>query len=170
MKFLCYLITFLQIFLISCNQIPSQNNAVTGIIPKPVLSENIRGQFKLEEDARISVSGDPEKLDGITRYFIREILNITGIQLQLTGNSSEESSIQFLLKDGGEPPESYRLTILPGQMKIEAGDAAGLFYGIQTFLQMIASGTGSTDHLSVSCIKIEDEPEFKWRGMHLDVS
>ncbi len=170
MKFLVYLFTSIQILSISCNWPPSQSDIVSGIIPKPVLSEKIKGQFILSETSRISVSGNLEELDRLSSYFINEIDHVTGIHLQRSKRSSEGSSIQFILNDAGESAESYKLTILPDQLKIEAGETAGLFYGIQTFLQLITRETDSTDQISIDCIRIEDKPQFEWRGMHLDVS
>jgi hexosaminidase len=143
---------------------------VSGIIPKPVYVENLQGQFILSDASMISVSGNSEELDGLSSYFINEIESVTGIQLQRAGQQAEDGSIQLILNESMESPEGYKLSIRPGQLKIEACETAGLFYGIQTFLQVIASGTQGTDQLSVSCMKIEDRPQFEWRGMHLDVS
>jgi len=127
MKFPFWLFISIQILLMSCNRSPSHTGEAPGIIPKPVLSEHMKGQFVLSGAARISVSGDPEELDMISSYFITEIERLTGFHLQLTRHNAGAGSIQFILKDTGESPEGYRLTILPDQLKIEAGDAAGLY-------------------------------------------
>jgi hexosaminidase len=59
---------------------------------------------------------------------------------------------------------------------IRARTAAGLFYGAQTFRQLLpAEGFGTRksvrrEAVAILCVRIEDYPRFKWRGMHLDVS
>ncbi|MEO7659777.1 MAG: family 20 glycosylhydrolase, partial [Pyrinomonadaceae bacterium] len=45
---------------------------------------------------------------------------------------------------------------------------AGLFYGLQTFLQIIP--TAYSGPISLQFVSISDIPRFKYRGMHLDVA
>jgi hexosaminidase len=64
--------------------------------------------------------------------------------------------------------EEYHMEISSYHIEIRGGGKAGVFYGIQTLLQML------TDEMSppyqIPCIHIHDYPRFTWRGMHLDVS
>jgi hexosaminidase len=58
---------------------------------------------------------------------------------------------------------------------IRASTQAGLFYGVQTLLQLLppqvyAPTAASGVHWTVPCVRIEDQPRFKWRGLMLDVS
>jgi hexosaminidase len=57
----------------------------------------------------------------------------------------------------------YKLNILPGTIQI-IGKEQGIFYGIQTFMQM------TFQNLNLQSCTITDYPRFSWRGMHLDVS
>lgn len=61
--------------------------------------------------------------------------------------------------------ESYRLTITPKRVLMEAADEAGLFYAQETFLQLTRIGKGKIN----SCM-IEDRPRYSWRGFMLDES
>lgn len=65
-------------------------------------------------------------------------------------------------------PESYTLSVTPQQILIRATSGAGLFYGLQTLLQLAQpSGAGS---YSIASVEIEDTPRFAYRGLMLDVS
>ena len=64
-------------------------------------------------------------------------------------------------------PESYILSVTPKHILIQASSGAGLFYGIQTLLQLSQpSGTG----YSIVSVEVQDTPRFAYRGMMLDVS
>jgi hexosaminidase len=71
--------------------------------------------------------------------------------------------------------EGYHLEVAPGRVTLRAPELAGLFYGVQTIRQLLpadifreAKATGVT--WSMPAVVIEDQPRFRWRGGHLDVS
>lgn len=64
-------------------------------------------------------------------------------------------------------PESYTLSVTPQQIRIRATSGAGLFYGIQTLLQL---SRPSLAGYSFPAVEIEDTPRFAYRGVMLDVS
>lgn len=70
--------------------------------------------------------------------------------------------------------EGYTLDISPHLITIEAGDRAGLFYGIQTLLQLMPAGVLREgfhyDIFDIPCISITDYPRFGYRGFSLDVA
>ena len=66
------------------------------------------------------------------------------------------------------------LTVAADQVKIEAPQKAGVFYGIQTLLQLLPTSIYNPSPVEgvkwiIPCVEIEDKPRFQWRGMHLDV-
>jgi len=70
-------------------------------------------------------------------------------------------------------PEGYELTVATNSVVIRAPGEAGLFYGVQTLLQLLPpeilsplpAGSGPW---SVPCVYIQDTPRFAWRGWMLD--
>lgn len=62
-------------------------------------------------------------------------------------------------------PEAYRLQIRRNEALIQASAPAGIFYGIQTLLQLLP--LEGKKH--IPCLDISDRPRFIYRGMHLDV-
>ncbi|MBS1571505.1 MAG: family 20 glycosylhydrolase [Bacteroidetes bacterium] len=61
--------------------------------------------------------------------------------------------------------ENYYSLKVAKDIVIEAKDGKGIFYGIQSLIQLLQENE-STGKLSYLTIK--DEPTFQWRGMHLD--
>ncbi len=70
--------------------------------------------------------------------------------------------------------EGYTLEVTFKSVKISANRPVGLFYGVQTFLQLfpkeIESQTVVKKSWAVPAVKIADYPRFAWRGLMLDVS
>ena len=77
--------------------------------------------------------------------------------------------VVYLDSQGSEtlPAEGYRLSITPDSIVL-TGIGAGLFYGIQSLIQLFPNETGTTAILP--CLTIEDRPRFHYRGFMLDVS
>lgn len=64
--------------------------------------------------------------------------------------------------------EGYSLKVTPREIVVEACDAAGAFYAVQTLLQTAVKDT--TGMWSIPCMEIKDAPRFPYRGLMLDVS
>ena len=82
-------------------------------------------------------------------------------------DNRKSGTIRLVIKDSIgsiSSPEGYRMNITPKEITVEATSGAGLFYGVQTILQM------ARDNNSVACGTITDEPAFAYRGLMLDVS
>ena len=76
----------------------------------------------------------------------------------------------LITKDNSQlpSPESYTLEVTPRKITVQATSGAGLFYGVQTLLQMAQPAMGDT--WSVQSTTIQDSPRFEYRGLMLDVS
>jgi len=65
----------------------------------------------------------------------------------------------------GACSESYELVVRPGRIDLEAHGAPGIFYGIQTLVQLLRQ-TGRRP----PCLVLRDKPAFADRGFYLDVT
>ena len=77
------------------------------------------------------------------------------------------------IKDLGT--EGYKLIVTPDRIEIKANKPNGIFYGVQTLLQMLPplilnSSRQDYSLCKIECAEIEDYPRFQWRGLLLDVS
>ena len=64
--------------------------------------------------------------------------------------------------EGG--PEAYRLTASADGVRIAGGGQAGVFYGVQTLVQLVAASA------TIQATVIDDAPRFAYRGVMLDVA
>ncbi|MFB7507392.1 beta-N-acetylhexosaminidase [Streptomyces broussonetiae] len=78
--------------------------------------------------------------------------------------------------DPGLPPEGYRLVSDAWPIRIEGGSPAGVFWGAQTFRQLLGADAFRRAPLrperawEVPAVAVEDGPRFRWRGLLLDVA
>jgi len=73
--------------------------------------------------------------------------------------------IRLEIEDRGTP-ESYTLAADASGVRIAGTDAAGLFYGVQTLVQLL----GTARDKRIGPLEIEDRPRFAYRGVMLDVA
>ena len=69
--------------------------------------------------------------------------------------------------------EGYELTVAPDSVVVRAPATAGVFYGVQSLLQMLpvqsyAQSPATNVVWTVPCAYIYDQPRFPWRGVMLD--
>ena len=80
--------------------------------------------------------------------------------------------IQFI-QDLNLSPEAYVLNIKKKSIDITAQSDQGAFYAIQSLRQLLPAAfenkTFSNTTTQIPCVLIKDQPEFSYRGMHLDV-
>lgn len=71
--------------------------------------------------------------------------------------------------------ENYDLSMNQNQLLLVAEGNEGVFYGIETLIQLMplertVSGVLGDAELKIPCANIKDSPRYQWRGMHLDCS
>ena len=135
--------------------------------------------FINDRTALLFTAGDEEAMN-TARMFAGHLEMAGGPVLTALGVSSNYMNIPGIIfiikKDTHIPSEGYVLTVSKNNIIIEGGSGAGLFYGMQTLLQLLPPEIFASKALqagntwSVPCIKVLDHPRFPYRGMHLDVS
>ena len=160
----------LVVFLFLSCGLFAQSDPYLGIIPAPVSVSKGSGEFKLDPETNILVdSPDSRAVHFFVQYlkkagYVNTVVDINRVDRK---NYSLKNTISLTLNyKGNLPPEGYQLQIT-GQQVIVDGRGAGMFYGIQTLIQLI-HGT-SPGYANIPCAVIKDYPRFPYRGMHLDV-
>ncbi len=152
------------------------NASSPAIIPLPQKMELHPGAFKLAADTHLYA----DSASGKTAQFLAARLReATGYPVNFVSSESNDMRGNILLttKDAKSSlgPEGYELMATPESVVIRAPTQAGLFYGVQTLLQLLPPKIFSTNVVTnvdwqMPCVQIEDWPRFKWRGLMLDVS
>ena len=151
----------------------TQNNI--SIIPQPVKLVKNEGHFTLPANISISSDENPELKTALADLTER-LSTPTGFHVQLINGSSATIRISLnKTADSKIGTEGYQLLVTPKKVTITANQPAGIFYGIQSFLQLLpAEIAGNTVVTGLSwvapCVSITDYPRFGWRGLMLDVS
>ncbi|TDX00809.1 family 20 glycosylhydrolase [Dinghuibacter silviterrae] len=126
------------------------------IIPAPVSLTKTPGTFVL--DAGTVIHSESADLAQTASWFGGLV------HLDVAKHSKKQITLALLKEaDTTLGKEGYTLSVKPGGVTIKANTPAGVFYGLQTLLQMI-------DGHSLPCAEITDYPRFGWRGLMLDVS
>lgn len=86
-------------------------------------------------------------------------------QAMLVGAGSASNKVNFRVDPNATdiPDEGYQLEINEAGVRLTAKTETGLFYGKQTLLQLLTPN-------GLPYVKINDQPRFPYRGLHLDVS
>ena len=136
------------------------------VIPVPLKMEQGTGSFLLSEKTKLYTN-----LQGGEAELWENYLKALPVQLK-EARMKDRKQMLFLLITPKTPqlpsPESYTLSVTPQRIEIRATSGAGLFYGMQTLLQLMQPT--STGSYSVPSVEIEDTPRFAYRGLMLDVS
>lgn len=141
------------------------------LIPIPLKVKYENGSFVLSSQSKITIGNPDEKTEKIAQYLTEQIKFLTGFSIDIDSKSTPEVNIIALKTDyKTQNKEAYSLKIENSVVEINGASAQGLFYGVQTLLQLIYPNEIKNESINLSCLEINDEPAFSWRGMHLDVS
>jgi hexosaminidase len=149
------------------------------IIPLPRQMERTSGAFQLGPKTRILT--DPA-LAETGEYLAEHLRKSTGYPFEI-GDTLRLKIVTFegnivLTTVGANTnlgAEGYELNVASNSVVIRAPQPAGVFYGVQSLLQLLPPEVFATKRVSgvewrIPCVQIQDQPRFKWRGFMLDVS
>ncbi len=156
------------------NAVFAQKNELA-LIPEPVSVVQGPGNFVLTASTRILHA--PPSLDTMAKMLALRLKQSTGYNITTglsTQNQSGKNISLQLTQDAAIPKEGYQLDVAANNIVLKARDVSGIFYGIQTLLQLlpkeIESASVTTAKWEIPVVKISDHPRFGWRGLMLDCS
>lgn len=144
------------------------------VIPKPVEVKIGKGYFVLNANTQIKYS---DNLFNEAECFIEQIHISTGLQLY-SSNAVKSNFIELKIDPALQEKynnEAYKIDVSEGKVIIAGGCETGIFYGLQTLMQLMPEIVYSRMNLgiaeiSIPCVEILDYPRFEWRGFMLDAS
>ncbi len=156
----------------SCGSRVEAENVVS-IIPQPVKVEIKTGTWELMPNAVIVYKNDAAR--SVAQMLAENLRKPTGFSVNV--KNAKNGDIRLVLNEVADSligDEGYALFVSSNGVEISANKPAGLFYGVQTFMQLFPKEIESKDLLRVKwtipVVRITDYPRFKWRGLMLDVS
>lgn len=168
-----FLILAIICFFGSCCSQPQVGADVNPIVPQPASVEIMNDvAFLLDGSAAIVYSGKGAEN---SQAYLRDYLERHyGVSPRKWGLRKIELKV---VEDSSAVEGAYSLEVAPRKISIVGKNEAGLFYGVQTLLQLLPVGAVAGEEggivgkkIMVPAVRIEDEPAFRYRGMHLDVA
>lgn len=142
------------------------------IIPRPLHVSQTEGSFRLTSKM---VIGYDAKLKPQAEYLAQKLSGSTGWDLQLKEGARKADLVLSLSDADTLKAEGYRLDVTRRRVQIAGRDASGVFYGIQSLLQLFPPQIYSEVRQRqvdwcVPCVSVSDAPQHPWRGIMLDVA
>lgn len=150
------------------------------IIPAPASLLVNTGHFILPKTVTIEAPVQPTLAQALSD--LKSHLSIpTGYAVSINSAGAQKAgpaTIRLVLNKTPDEllgSEGYDLSVTPKNVVIRANQPAGLFYGIQSLLQLLPAAIESKSLVKQAsweapCVTIKDYPRFSWRGLMFDVS
>ena len=156
--------TYLLIFLIvhSC-ALFGQN-----ILPTPMHINTLNSKFTFKSN--IIVAYDNECLES-AQYLTKRLKDYA--QTKVVESNTGDIVLSWETDDLNMVKEGYKLKITDDQIKISANSESGIFYGIQSLLQLFpnevqAGKPFKLSGVALAGIEIIDQPKYEWRSFMFD--
>lgn len=176
--------TLILFFLTACQhpkpelQLPKTDLAKAPMIPIPKKITPTHSAFALDQYTGIYTSSTESGIEGVANYLSEKISEKTGLRLAVNDTQEETLERMIFINQSDElavdSPEGYQLYISKDTIILNAKTNEGAFRGVQTLRQVIPEKSNDTLNAQpiwpVPTGKILDEPNFKYRGIMLDVA
>lgn len=168
------LFLLLHAFILVC---VAQSQQSLNIIPEPVSVTVGQGRYPL--GSSLVIGGDLAREEVMkTAQHLAGKLQATSGKTITINPADAAAAIRLLLiptLDAEIGKEGYRLEVTANGVVIKANQPAGLFYGVQTLIQLLPPAVEGKSldagaDWSVPQVSIVDYPRFGWRGFMFDVS
>ncbi|MGX5689137.1 beta-N-acetylhexosaminidase [Arcticibacter tournemirensis] len=157
-------LTILIVLFICCYSAIAQIN----IIPKPtkVTVPPAEGSLLMNEKTQIVVKSPA--LQNSADFLNDYLIQFYGFPLKSRDVKGTGGTVYLSLNKSGGDAGGYTLRVGKSGIQIEGNDPTGVFYGVQSLIQLLPSE--KTSGLKIPYVSISDSPRFSYRGMHLDVA
>lgn len=153
---------FIVVFLLASLTLSAQS-AYNVVVPRPASVEYGAGNITVPDE--VGISDGFGVSSGVMDYITSELTSEYGI-----GVTGSGAPLEIVLGRNDElPAEGYELEFNEISIILSASSESGIFYGFQTFFQMLNACRQYEYHsYTFPCQKICDAPRFPWRAYMLD--
>ena len=150
--------------------------ATAPIVPMPRKCVEKKGYFTVNEKTVIALPEESDSLLNAVSVWNDLFATAAGFSLKISTSAPANNVIRCRLTDRVTHAEGYKLKVSRSAIHIDARTSRGIFYAFQTLRQLLPSAIESSGRVemntpwNIPCVEIEDEPEFGYRGVMLDVS
>lgn len=146
------------------------------IIPEPVKITKHTGQFVLPKLVVVQSSSTPE-MNSVFDLLKTKFSTAAGKTVSVKA-SAPAAAIKLVINKKADAvlgKEGYLLSVKATGITISANQPAGLYYGVQTLMQLLPKEIEGLEvaknvKWAVPVVDIYDYPRFEWRGLMFDVS
>jgi hexosaminidase len=179
MKKLSFSLSMTVLLLLTACSVDRKPLGEINLIPKPVRMQVNPGYIELNRNFIITYPAEETRLKNTADLLSAQLQSLTEFDFKVEKAQSSRKNSIFISIDSTLRnelgPEGYILKSGYKKIEITGSAAAGVFYGIQSLIQLLpVIETGHDGEKAVSwripSVEITDYPRFSWRGMHLDVS
>jgi len=155
----------------------TDQDAGPAIVPRPAEVEVSPGYFQIKPSTSVLVRGEAQGIYAVGNYLADWLRQRTGYEVPVrTLKRGEEPDGDFVLVSAARADlgdEYYRLNATPKLVTLFAPHPRGLFLGVQTIRQLLPAAAetatpGDEIGWQLPCVRVADEPRYRWRGMLLD--
>jgi len=144
------------------------------VLPFPNKVLNRGGTITLSSNNWVIANVSDSVSSELAAYLVRSLGKITGEDARITdiySTRKHQQSIKIELDNNIQSgtTESYTIDITSPHIKIKAKSASGIYYGIQTLLQLLKSGANNSTY-ELPKIVIKDSPNYLVRGITIKQS
>ena len=162
--------------LISSLTFSQQAKPAFAIIPEPVKITPHTGQYTLPKLIVVQAASNPA-VTPVLDLLKKKLSTAAGKTLSVK-TSAANAGIKLVLAKKADAvlgKEGYYLSVNSKGITITANEPAGLYYGVQTLLQLLPNSiegkvVATGVKWVVPAVEITDYPRFSWRGLMFDVS
>ena len=147
----------------------SDASARIAIIPEPVSLQAGSGSFTITPHTTLVLAG--KDLENSANFFNLYLKKYYGFTLKVKKSRKQSSAgADAIVLSYGQTDKAvkgaYHMEVKPQSAAITGNDAPGVFYGIQSLIQLLPPRKSQS--LEIPCVEIQDQPRFAYRGMMLD--
>ncbi len=146
-------------------------NKGINIIPAPASLTQNEGNFTLPKS--VTFYAPTQEAQTVAGFFSTKIQTATGYKQTVTDQSGSETIALILDSAADTGEEGYELDVTPQGVMVKAQTPAGLFYGMESFMQLLPAEIESQSVVkgiawTAPAVSVKDSPRFGYRGLMLD--